>query len=137
MAWTAVGIQPSPSGPPVRVRWPVVLYCAKERDVGLAPPSALAGYMHSVSGLCPSVQHGSLWMGWGRTAMKRQLRGMGLLASDPDVSLLHRVTHKHNSPLSQRASVCGERGLPCREGFRVEKPACPRGLTNSHIPWRC
>lgn len=105
MAWTAVGIQPSPSGPPVRVRWPVVLYCAKERDVGLAPPSALADYLHSLSGLCPSVQHGSLWMGWGRTAVKRQLRGMGPLASDPDVSLLHRVTHKHSGPLSQRASV--------------------------------
>lgn len=35
-------------------------------DVGLAPPSALADYMHSISGLCPSVQRGSLWMGWGQ-----------------------------------------------------------------------
>lgn len=87
--------------------------------MGLAPPSSLADYMHSISAQCPSVQRGSLGVGraGGRTAVEWQLRGIGPLASDPDVCLRRHLTQKHDGPLSQRASVCGEPGLSCREGL--------------------
>lgn len=101
---------PPPQGPPVRVSGQGSVRpppCAKERDVGLAPPPALADYIHRISGQCPSVQRGSLGVGraGGRTAVEWQLRGIGPLASDPDVCLRRHLTQKHDGPLSQRASV--------------------------------